>query len=191
MDSEAGDPVLLLDRDGVLNEDRPHYVRTPADWVWVPGTREALARLTAAGVRLGVVTNQACIGKGVVTPATLAAIHGRMVREAAEAGARIEAVFVCPHADNQPCRCRKPGPGLIEQAAVHFGCPSAAMPFVGDARRDLEAAAAAGSPPVLVRTGKGAETEAAGLPAGVAVFDDLPALAEAVRAGEIGAPETP
>ncbi len=172
-------PLVLLDRDGVLNEDRPDYVQSADQWAWVPGAQEALARLRAAGVRVGVITNQGCVGKGLVSPDTLEAIHDRMRREAAAAGGRIDAVFVCPHTGGDACGCRKPAPGLLCRAADHFGAELAGVPFVGDAGRDLEAAAAAGARPVLVRTGKGAATEAAGLPPGLAVYPDLSAFAAA------------
>ncbi|KPV39772.1 hypothetical protein AN478_10685 [Thiohalorhabdus denitrificans] len=173
-------PVILLDRDGVLNEDRTDYVKSLAEWVWLPGVREALARLHGAGVRVGVLTNQSCVNKGILAPETLEAIHGRMREEAAAAGGRIDAVFHCPHVDANRCDCRKPLPGLIRQAAVHFGRDPGEMPFVGDAARDLEAAAAAGAPPVLVRTGKGGATEAGALPAGTVVHDDLAAFVAAL-----------
>ena len=176
MTTDPSPSLILLDRDGVLNEDRPDYVRSADQWVWVPGAREALARLAAAGVRVGVVSNQACVGKGLVAAATLEAIHARMRREAEAAGGRIDAVFVCPHTDDADCDCRKPAPGLLRRAADHFGMDLAGVPFVGDARRDLDAAIAAGARPVLVRTGKGADTEAAGPPSEAAVYPDLPAF---------------
>jgi D-glycero-D-manno-heptose 1,7-bisphosphate phosphatase len=170
--------LVLLDRDGVLNEDRPNYVKSWDEWVWAPGAREALARLHGAGVRVAVLTNQSCVNKGILAPETLAAIHRRMAEEAEAAGGAIDAVFYCPHVDADGCDCRKPLPGLLHQAATHFGRDLAGVPFVGDARRDLEAAVAAGAEPVLVRGGKGERTEAEGVPEGTAVFDDLAAFAD-------------
>lgn len=166
-------PVVLVDRDGVLNEDRTDYVKSLAEWVWLPGAREALARLHGAGVKVGVLTNQSCVNKGILAPDTLEAIHERMRAEAVAAGGRIDAVFHCPHVDADACDCRKPLPGMIHRAALHFGRDPGEMPFVGDAARDLEAAAAAGAPPVLVRTGKGGATESGTLPPGTTVHDDL------------------
>jgi len=171
---------VLLDRDGVLNEDRPDYVKSLDEWAWQPGVLEALARLHAAGIRVAVVTNQSCVAQGILSPDRLEAIHGRMRAEVSEAGGRIDGVFFCPHVDDDACLCRKPLPGLLHQAADYFGCDLAQVPFVGDAGRDLLAAVAAGARPVLVRTGKGAATESEALPPGTAVFDDLPAFVDAL-----------
>lgn len=175
-------PLVLLDRDGVLNEDRPDYVKDWSEWGWEAGALEALAAFRAAGVPVAVFTNQSCVGKGRVSAETLADIHQRMRAEAEAAGGRIDAVFHCPHTDADGCRCRKPAPGLIEQALDHFGVAdrAASVPCIGDAGRDLAACRAAGARPVLVRTGKGADTEAAGEAAGVAVYDDLRAAAAAL-----------
>lgn len=173
-------PCVLVDRDGVLNEDRPDYVRSSVDWAWQEGVREALARLWAAGIRVGVVTNQSCVGQGIVSSADLERVHARMLAEAAEAGGRIDGVFFCPHVDGDDCHCRKPLPGLLHQAAEHLGCELAGVPFVGDAGRDLLAAMAAGADPVLVRTGKGLATEAGGVPPGATVYDDFPAFVDSL-----------
>ena len=178
MRREARGDLVLLDRDGVLNEDRPNYVKSLDEWVWTPGAREALGRLHAAGVQVAVLTNQSCVNKGIVNAATIQVIHQRMRAEAEAAGGAIDAVFHCPHVDADGCDCRKPLPGLLHQAAAHFGRELTGVPFVGDAGRDLEAAVAAGADPVLVRTGKGATTEGAGVTAGTAVFDDLAAFAD-------------
>jgi D-glycero-D-manno-heptose 1,7-bisphosphate phosphatase len=173
-------PAVLLDRDGVLNEDRPNYVKSLDEWVWQDGVLDALARLHAAGVRVGVVTNQSCVGQGILASAQLEAIHARMRSDVAEAGGRIDGIFFCPHVDADGCDCRKPLPGLLHQAAEHFSCSLAGVPFVGDAGRDLVAAMAAGAEPVLVRTGKGAATEGEQLPPGTAVYDDLAAFVDAL-----------
>lgn len=173
-------PCVLVDRDGVLNEDRPDYVRSRGQWVWQDGVLAALARLRAAGIRVGVVTNQSCIGQGILSSQDLERIHSRMRTEAADAGGRIDGVFVCPHVDADGCQCRKPLPGLLHQAADHFGCDLAGIPFVGDAGRDLLAAMAAGADPVLVRTGKGVVTEGQGLPPGTVVYDDFPAFVDSL-----------
>lgn len=171
---------VLLDRDGVLNQDRPDYVKSWEEWVWQEGVLAALARLKAAGVRVGVVTNQSCVGQGLVSSDTLEAIHARMRSEVAEAGGRIDGIFFCPHTDAAGCDCRKPMPGLLYQAAAYFGCTLADVPYVGDAGRDLLAAMTAGARPVLVRTGKGVATESGTVPPGTAVYDDLPAFVDAL-----------
>ena len=176
-------PLVLLDRDGVLNRDRPDSVKDWSEWQWEAGAREALAALRAAGVTVAVFTNQGCVGKGLVSPATLDDIHTRMRAEAEAAGGRIDAIFHCPHTDADGCRCRKPAPGLIEQALAYYAIPQPdAVPCIGDAGRDLAACRAAGARPMLVRTGKGAETEATGEAAGVAVFDNLGAAVAALLA---------
>jgi len=173
-------PVVLLDRDGVLNEDRTDYVKSLDEWVWLPGAREALARLRSAGIRVGVLTNQSCVSRGIVPPQTVEAVHEHMRSEAEAAGGRIDAVFHCPHVDADGCDCRKPLPGLVHRALAHFRCDPEGVPFVGDAPRDLQAAASGGVRPVLVRTGKGTASEAGALPAGTAVHDDLAAFVEAL-----------
>jgi D-glycero-D-manno-heptose 1,7-bisphosphate phosphatase len=147
---------LILDRDGVLNEESGEFTAGPAGWKWLPGSLEALALLTRAGLRLSVATNQASIGRGHLMPETLEEIHTRMLREAREAGGKIDAIFVCPHTPADACRCRKPAPGLIEEAITASDIPAHNTLLVGDDTRDLEAALAAGVEPVLVLTGKGA-----------------------------------
>jgi D-glycero-D-manno-heptose 1,7-bisphosphate phosphatase len=106
---------VIFDRDGVLNAEPRDggYVRMPEQWQWLPGVPESLARLSAAGICISVATNQACVGRGLVTHDELDAIHARMLEEAARAGATIDHVFVCPHAPEQTCGCRKPAPGLL------------------------------------------------------------------------------
>ncbi len=174
--------LVILDRDGVINEDSDAYIKSPAEWVPVPGSLEAIARLTAAGWRVVVATNQSGIARGLFDLETLGRIHARMHRAVAEAGGRIEAIFFCPHGPDEGCRCRKPAPGLLEEIAARYRTTLEGVPVIGDSARDLEAARAAGARPVLVRTGKGRRTEAAGGPAleGVPVHDDLAAAVEAL-----------
>lgn len=164
-------PFLLLDRDGVLNEDRSDSVRAPEQLILLPGVGEALRLLHAAGTRVLVITNQACVGKGLVTPATLDAIHALLQQGVAAAGGVIDAIYHCPHTDAEACPCRKPRPGLLQQAQAAWGFDMSQTWFVGDAERDVAAARAAGCRPALVRTGKGAAT-AEKLP-DVPVFDTL------------------
>jgi D-glycero-D-manno-heptose 1,7-bisphosphate phosphatase len=181
---------VILDRDGTLNAEAPGgYVRTPAQWRWLPGVLRALARFRAAGLRVSVATNQSCVGRGIISAADLDQIHQRMLAEAtAPDGAVIDAIFVCPHAPDHGCRCRKPGPGLIEQAVAASGIATAATLLVGDAGRDLQAAQATGVQAWLVRSGKGRATEGeldrGALPkidvSTVRVFDDLQAAADAM-----------
>lgn len=178
---------VIFDRDGVLNAEPRDggYVCTPAQWQWLAGVTDSLARLSAAGICISVATNQSCIGRGLVTRDALDAIHAHMRDTAARAGATIDHVFVCPHAPEQACRCRKPAPGLLLDALATSGIDRRETLLVGDDLRDLQAASAAGIPAALVRTGKGTRTEAALTHAGIPVFDDVPAFVSALLSGSI------
>ncbi|WP_118180926.1 D-glycero-beta-D-manno-heptose 1,7-bisphosphate 7-phosphatase [Paraburkholderia phosphatilytica] len=170
--------LIVLDRDGVINVDSDAYIKTPDEWIALPGSLEAIARLNHAGYRVAVATNQSGIGRGLFDMATLNAMHLKMHRAAAAVGARIDAVFFCPHTSEDHCECRKPKPGMLKMIAERFEIDPAHTPSVGDSLRDLQAAAALGFPTHLVRTGKGEKTLAAGnLPPGTKVHDDLRAFA--------------
>jgi len=145
-------PAVILDRDGVLNKRPPRaeYVRSWADWEWLPGARESLRLFHEAGVRVMVVSNQAGIARGAMTEADVAAIHAQMQREAQEAGGRIDAIYYCPHGWDDGCACRKPNPGLLFQAQRDFHLDLSRTPFFGDDERDGQAAEAAGCPWLLV-----------------------------------------
>jgi D-glycero-D-manno-heptose 1,7-bisphosphate phosphatase len=170
---------VILDRDGVLNHEARDsgYVREPAEFRWLPGALEALAILRRAGVHLTVATNQSGVGRGLMSLAQLAAVHDRMLTEAASNRATLDAVLFCPHAPEDRCACRKPEPGLIHEAIRRSGIAAADSLVVGDAERDLEAAARAGVRAVLVRTGKGRTTEARIGGKDVRIYDDLSQLA--------------
>jgi D-glycero-D-manno-heptose 1,7-bisphosphate phosphatase len=175
--------LVLLDRDGVLNEDRADFVKAPGELVLVPGAAAAVARLTGAGIRVAVCTNQSCVGRGIITADRLELIHAHLRNLLAREGARVDAFFVCPHAPWDNCECRKPSPGLLREALRWFNADAAATPMIGDALRDLRAAQAAGCPRHLVRTGHGGETQAEGVPHDVlpvAVHDDLAAAVSAL-----------
>ena len=179
---------VILDRDGVLNEEAPSsgYVLRPQDFHWLPGSLEALALLRRTGVRISVATNQSAVGRGLMTLENLEAVHARMRADAAARGGALDAIFFCPHEPAQECSCRKPAPGLI-LAALNAAEPviSAANTLVvGDDTRDLEAAARAGVRAVLVRTGKGRRTELQlGEGNAVPAYDNLLALARAIASG--------
>jgi D-glycero-D-manno-heptose 1,7-bisphosphate phosphatase len=171
--------LVILDRDGVINYDSPTYIRSPEDWKPIPGSLEAIALLTQAGYQVAVATNQAGVGRGLFEMATLNAIHDKMHRAVGQAGGRIDAVFYCPHAEEANCGCRKPKPGLFEEIGQRYSVSLKDVPSIGDALRDLQAAAAVGAQPILVLTGKGRQTRrAAGLPPGTRIHTDL---AEAVE----------
>ncbi|MDE1990539.1 MAG: D-glycero-beta-D-manno-heptose 1,7-bisphosphate 7-phosphatase [Betaproteobacteria bacterium] len=173
-------PLVILDRDGVINVDSDRYIKSPDEWRPIPGSLEAISRLNQAGYRVVVATNQSGIARGLFDLATLNAIHHKMIDALAQHGAVLDAIFFCPHANEARCNCRKPATGLFEEIQQRYNIPLSHVPAVGDSRRDLVAAANAGARPMLVLTGKGRKTlEAGDLPEGTAVFEDL---AEAVRA---------
>ncbi len=148
--------LIILDRDGTINEDRDDFVKSADEWVPLPGALEAIARLNHAGWHVVIATNQSGLGRGLFDMAALTAMHTKMNAALARVGGRIGAVFFCPHAPEDRCGCRKPLPGLYEQIGERYGVKLENVPAVGDSVRDVEAAVAAGCVPHLVRTGKGA-----------------------------------
>jgi len=175
--------LVLLDRDGVINHDSPDYILSPEAWQPIPGSLEAIARLTEAGIAVAVCSNQSAIGRGKMTEQTLARIHEKLHRCVTEKGGAISAIHYCPHAPQAGCHCRKPLPGLIEEALKTANVPAAASLMIGDSQRDLEAARAAGVDAWLVRTGNGEATEKTlGTGADTPIYDDLAAAVEALLA---------
>jgi D-glycero-D-manno-heptose 1,7-bisphosphate phosphatase len=168
--------LIILDRDGVINFDSDQYIKSPEEWRPIPGSLEAIARLTQWGWRVVVATNQSGVGRGLFEMDTLNAIHDKMMRAVAQAGGRIDAIFFCPHTNADKCDCRKPKPGMLVEIAQRYNADLAGVPAVGDSLRDLLAAVAVGAQPVLVLTGKGKKTHAdPALPPGTLVFPDLAA----------------
>ncbi len=145
-DPRTSPPTVLLDRDGVLNKQATlaRYIRTWAEFEWLPGAREALRLFTEAGWRVIVVSNQAGIGRGVMQEEDVRTIHERMRADAAAAGGRIDAVYYCPHGWDDGCDCRKPKPGLLLQAQRDFTLDFNRAVMIGDDERDGQAGAAAG-----------------------------------------------
>jgi len=189
---------VILDRDGVLNREAPGgYVCTPEEWIWLPGVLKALSRLVQIGIRISVATNQSCIGRGIIDTQALETIHARMLREAAAYKVSFSGIYVCPHAPEAECQCRKPEPGLIVSAIRDSGIPKANTLFIGDSARDLQAGQAAGVSTGLVRTGNGEETEKMiqanaikGLnSARIRIFDDLAAACEHIADLQLEASE--
>jgi len=175
--------LVVLDRDGVINLDSDQYIKSPEEWKPIAGSLEAIARFTQAGFHVVVATNQSGVGRGLFDMATLNAMHDKMHKAVSELGGRIDAVFFCAHAQDAGCACRKPKPGMLLEIAARFKVALADVPAIGDSLRDLQAASEAGARPVLVLTGKGAQTlEAGGLPAGTEVHLDLAAAAMALTA---------
>ena len=173
--------LVILDRDGVINYDSDHFIKNPDEWKPIPGSLEAIARFNQAGYRVVIATNQSGIGRGLFDMAMLNAIHDKLYRALAQVGGRIDALFYCPHAADLNCQCRKPRPGMLEEIGRRFNTSLQGVPAIGDALRDLEAAAAVGAQPMLVLTGKGTRTQASGgLPQGTQVFKDLAEVAKQV-----------
>ncbi len=153
--------LVILDRDGVINEDSENFIKNPDEWVAIPGTLDAIARLTAAGYRVAVATNQSGLSRGLFGLDELEAIHHKMNSQVEHAGGLISAIFYCPHLPDEHCTCRKPAPGMLDAIARELGCSLSGVPVIGDSLRDLEAASQRGCAPILVRTGKGASSEKA------------------------------
>jgi len=170
--------LIILDRDGVINEDSDHYIKSPAQWHILPRSAQAIACLKQHGYTVAVATNQSGIARGLYDRVTLDAIHEKMRKILAEAEAFVDYVVFCPHGPADHCDCRKPKPGLLRQIGRHFAVNLRGVPVVGDSLRDLQAADAVGARGLLVKTGKGLRSEAA-MPVGrYPVFDDLFAVVE-------------
>ncbi len=174
--------LVILDRDGTINEDSDEYVKSEAEWKPLPGALEAIARLNHAGWHVVVASNQSGLGRGLFDVAALNAMHTKMHKLLAAVGGRVEAIFYCPHGPDQACNCRKPRPGLFEQIGERYGISLKGVPTVGDSARDLIAGAAVGCEPHLVLTGKGERLRGQSLPdnfpAGTRVHENLLAFAD-------------
>ncbi len=142
--------LIILDRDGIINQDSLHYIKSPDEFIVFPSSMHAIARLTTAGYRVAVATNQSGIARGYYDDVILAAIHEKMLAGVHEAGGHIDAVMYCPHMPDAGCPCRKPRPGLLYMIAERFNCSLINVPFVGDRVSDIQAAEAAGAKPIMV-----------------------------------------
>lgn len=205
MHSHHHDPKLvILGRDGILNAFRDDHVKAPYEWVPIEGALEAVAKLNQAGWHAVLATNQAGIGRGLVDMASLNAIHQHMMQLLHAKGGRIDAVFICPHAPEDQCSCRKPLPGLMLQIAERYGIDDLTqVPMLCDTARDLQAAAAARCEPHLVRSGRAAKLSDAELAqwtaqiepehvhANLAAFADFIVHREHAAKGEVGEDSRP
>lgn len=152
--------VVFLDRDGVINKDRLDYVKSWKEFEFIPGSLEAIKQLTENGFAVILITNQSIINRGLVTHEELAKIHSNMTAAIASHGGRVENIYHCPHAPDNGCDCRKPKPGLILQAQKDYNLDLSTIPMIGDSMKDMLTAREAGCGAlILVRTGKGEETE--------------------------------
>jgi D-glycero-D-manno-heptose 1,7-bisphosphate phosphatase len=150
--------LVILDRDGVINEDSDQYIRSLEDWVPIDGSLEAIAQLSQAGFSIAVATNQSGVGRGYYSEQTLQQMHDKMQDLLATMNARVDYIAACLHHPDADCECRKPKAGLFKQIAKHFSCDLTGVPAVGDSLRDLQAAQVVKAQPILVRTGKGERT---------------------------------
>ncbi|MEK7991007.1 MAG: D-glycero-beta-D-manno-heptose 1,7-bisphosphate 7-phosphatase [Thiotrichaceae bacterium] len=173
--------LIILDRDGVINYDSDEYIKSPDEWHPIVGSLEAIARLNQADYRVIIVSNQSGVARGLFDLNTLHEIHAKMHRSLAEVGANVEAIFFCPHVNEDECNCRKPRPGMFHQIANRLGISLSNVAAVGDSLRDLQAAIAAGAKPILVLTGKGRRTLQDLAEFGdVPVYDDLASVVDAI-----------
>lgn len=170
--------LIILDRDGVINQDSDAYIKSLEEWIPIPGSIEAIARLSKAGWTVAVATNQSGVGRGYYSEATLQSMHERLCALVAGQGGKVDLIRYCPHSPEVGCDCRKPAPGLFHQIAQGLHADLAGVPTVGDSLRDLQAGIAVGCSPFLVRTGKGQSTQHKALPEGTLIFDNLAAVAD-------------
>jgi D-glycero-D-manno-heptose 1,7-bisphosphate phosphatase len=174
--------LVILDRDGVINHDSPEFIKTPEEWIPIPGSLEAIARLCDGGFTVTVATNQSGVGRGLLDEDTLQRIHRKMIDAVRDAGGNLSSIAYCPHHPDAGCSCRKPEPGLLEALARHAGTGLDGVPCIGDSARDLEAAARCGARPILVLTGNGQRTRAEWPGAEPEVCADLSAVADLLLA---------
>ncbi len=149
---------IILDRDGVINQDSDNYIKSPDEWAPIEGSLGAIARLNRAGYHVFLATNQSGIARGLFNIETLHAIHQKMLNEIQHRGGTIDAILFCPHGPDDACDCRKPAPGLYIEIGRRIGHSLRGIPIIGDSLRDLQAAEAVGARPILVKTGKGERT---------------------------------
>ena len=169
--------LVILDRDGVINEDSDQYIKSVAEWIPIAGSLEAIARLCQGGWRVFIATNQAGIGRGVFDYDALLAMHAHLHQAVKALGGQIDGIAFAPDHPDRATEMRKPGPGMLRDIARRLGVGLDGVPFVGDSATDLQAARACGARPILVRTGNGLRTEKVREARGVPVYDDLSAFA--------------
>ncbi len=171
--------LIILDRDGVINQDSDAYVKSASEWIPIPGSAEAIARLYQAGYKVVVATNQSGLARGYFQLSDLDAMHRKMTSLIEAAGGALAGIFFCPHSPDDQCDCRKPLPGLIRQVETALNMSAEGSIMIGDSLRDLQAGQQAGCTPFLVLTGKGNRTLAKGEGlAGVIHFADLAAAVD-------------
>lgn len=173
---------VILDRDGVINVDSPHYIKSAAEWQPIPGSIEAIAALSQSGFRVTIASNQSGIGRHLFDYDAFAAMNQKLQSHVAERGGRIDAFAFAPEHPEHASPMRKPAPGMLCELSRRLGASLQGVWFIGDSLSDLAAAQAAGAVPILVRTGNGAQSQAKATADGVRVFDDLAAAVAALLA---------
>ena len=169
--------LIILDQAGVINQSSDTFIKSPEEWIAIPGSLDAIAQLTHAGYRVIIATNQSGIGRGLLDMATYNAINDKMYKAVNQAGGRIDAIFFCPHTATDNCACRKPATGLFDEIMQRYGVNLKKVPAVGDSLKDLQVAVAVGALPILVLTGNGEVTRnAQDLPEQTQVYADLAEL---------------
>jgi len=151
-------PFIILDRDGVINYDSDKYIKSPDEWLPIPGSLAAIAQLNRAGFTVFVATNQSGVARGHYDLETLHAIHEKFLSELKKSGGEIKEIFYCPHHPRENCTCRKPQPGLIQQIQEKYAVDLAQTFFIGDSYTDMQVAKTMGCKPLLVLTGNGQQT---------------------------------
>jgi len=173
--------LVILDHNGVINQSSETFIKTPDEWRPIPGSLEAIARLTHSGYRVVTASNQSGIGRGLLDMVTFNAINDKMYKAVAQVGGRIDSIFFCPHTSADKCNCRKPKTGMFEEIMQRYGTDLKNIPIIGDALRDIQAADAVGALPILLLTGKGRKTQEQNkLPSRTLIFDDLFAAVDAI-----------
>ena len=175
---------VLIDRDGVINYDSDHFIKSPEEWRPIEGSLEAIALLNKHGYHVVVITNQSGLARGLLDKTMLEKIHAKMHQLTAEKGGNIAAIYVCPHGPDSDCVCRKPKPGLLESFASDKNISLKGIAFIGDALRDIQAALAAGASPMLVKTGKGQQTLNDNPGLNIPVFENLYDAAKYITSGQ-------
>lgn len=166
--------VIILDRDGVINEDSDEYIKSADEWLPIAGSIEAISRLKKAGYTVAVASNQSGLARGLFDENALQAMHKKMLDLLQQRGSSVDSIVYCPHSPNDNCQCRKPKPGMLLNIAREFNVKPSETLFVGDNYSDIQAARLSGSKPVLVKTGKGMRVlDKHGPIEGVPVYDNL------------------
>ncbi|MCW8887194.1 MAG: D-glycero-beta-D-manno-heptose 1,7-bisphosphate 7-phosphatase [Motiliproteus sp.] len=175
--------LVILDRDGVINEDSDNYIKSVAEWHPIPGSIEAIGRLSKAGFTIAIATNQSGLARGYFSLETLEAMHQKMISLVEKQGGSISTIAFCPHHPDDNCDCRKPLPGLVDQIEQILNVSAEGAIFVGDTKKDMQVAISKNCTPILVKTGKGQRTLDKGLGLeNVTIFDDLSTAVDSILA---------